>query len=56
MSSFARTYGIERARKEQIFHELSLQWCDDNNYSCNIQLDNLKKVDNYFKKYYEENC
>lgn len=55
MSSFARTYGVHRAHFEQKFHELALQWCDDNNYSCNIYLDSLTKVDSYFKKYYEDN-
>jgi hypothetical protein len=54
MSSFARIYGVERAMREQKCHEIALQWCDDNNYTCDIHLDCLSKVDAYFKKIYEE--
>lgn len=53
MSSFSRTYGVNRVMSEQKFHELSLQWCDDNNYDCKIHLDDLRKVDAYFKDLYE---
>ena len=54
MSSFARSYGVKRVMKEQKFHEIALQWCDDNNYQCNIHLDDLNKVDTYFRRVYEE--
>jgi hypothetical protein len=53
MSSFVRSYGRSVLFEEK-FHEIALQWCDDNNYICNIHLDDLSKVDAYFKKYYEE--
>ena len=53
MSSFARSYGVPRAMCEQKFHEIALQWCDDNNYQCNVYLDDLNKVDTYFKNIYE---
>jgi len=54
MSSFARYYGVERVISEEKFHWMALQWCDDNNYTCNIHLDDLNKVDAYFRRYYEE--
>ena len=54
MSSFARSYGVEKVMAVEHFHEMALQWCDDNNYKCNIHLDDLKKVDSYFRRYYEE--
>jgi len=54
MSSFARSYGVEKVISEEKFHWMALQWCDDNNYTCNIHLDDLNKVDAYFRRYYEE--
>ena len=54
MSSFARSYGVERVMREENFHWMALQWCDDNNYTCNIHLDDLNRVDAYFRRYYEE--
>jgi len=54
MSSFARSYGVEKVMATEHFHEMALQWCDDNNYTCNIHLDDLNKVDSYFRRYYEE--
>lgn len=53
MSSFSRTYGVTRVMSEQKFHELALQWCDDNNYECKIHLDDLRKVDAHFRNLYE---
>ena len=53
MSSFARSYGVGRIKAEQKFHEIALQWCDDHDYTCDIHLDDLNKVDSYFKKIYE---
>ena len=53
MSSFARTYGVERTMREQKFHEIALEWCDDHNYTCDVHLDNLDKVDLYFRNIYE---
>jgi hypothetical protein len=55
MSSFARIYGVEEVHADEIFHWLALQWCDDHNYCCDVHLDDLKKVDVYFRKYFEEN-
>jgi hypothetical protein len=53
MSSFVRSYGrIVISNKR--FHEIALKWCDDNNCRCDIHLDDLGKVDIYFRKYYEE--
>lgn len=54
MSSFARSYGVERVKREEHFHEMALQWCDDNNYHCDIHLNDLNEVDAYFRRYYEE--
>ena len=31
-----------------------VEWCDEHNYVCDIHLDDLRKVDVYFRKYYEE--
>ena len=53
MSSFVRIYG-HNVLAEENFHWLALQWCDDNDYCCNIHLDDLKKVDSYFRRYKEE--
>ena len=53
MSSFARIYGVNRVMSEQKFHEVALEWCDEHNYVCDIELDSLMKVDAYFKNIYE---
>ena len=53
MSSFSRTYGIEKVKSIERFHAFALQWCDDHNYICDIHRDSLNKVDAYFKKEYE---
>ena len=53
MSSFARLYGVERINADRKFHEIALQWCDDHNYICDIHLDDLNKVDLYFRNIYE---
>ncbi len=36
MSSFSRTYGVNRVMSEQKFHVVALQWCDDHNYVCDV--------------------
>jgi hypothetical protein len=53
MSSFARIYGVSRIKNDQRIHAFALEWCDENNYTCNIHLDDLRKVDSYFKQQYE---
>jgi hypothetical protein len=53
MSSFARSYGVDRIKSEQKFHEIALQWCDDTEYNCDVHLDDLNKVDFYFRNIYE---
>jgi hypothetical protein len=53
MSSFSRIYGVNRVKSEELFHSFALEWCDDNNYICNIHLDDLNMVDNYFRQKYE---
>lgn len=53
MSSLVRSYGVNKVMAEEKFHAFSLQWCDDNDYNCNIHLDDLRKVDVYFRKLYE---
>jgi len=53
MSSFTRSYGVSKVMENQRFHELALQWCDDNNYECKIHLDDLRKVDAQFRNLYE---
>ena len=54
MSSFVRSYGIKKVAGDEDFHYLALEWCDKHNYICDIHLDDLRKVDVYFRKYYEE--
>lgn len=54
MSSFARSYGVEKVMSDQDFHYLALEWCDEHDYVCDIHLDDLRKVDAYFKNYYAE--
>lgn len=53
MSSFARTYGVEKVHSDEQFHIMALQWCDDNDYNCDIHLDDLQKVDTYFRNFVE---
>ena len=53
MSSLARIYGIDRVICEETFHSFALEWCDEHNYKCDIHLDSLINLDNYFKKTYE---
>lgn len=53
MSSLARIYGVDKIRSEEKFHSFALEWCDEHNYKCDIHLDDLRKVDNYFKQQYE---
>ena len=53
MSSFARSYGVSKVMSDQKFHEIALEWCDEHNYVCDIHLDDLNKVDAYFKNIYE---
>ena len=54
MSSFVRSYGIHKVMSNQDFHYLALEWSDEHNYVCDIHLDDLRKVDVYFRNYYEE--
>jgi hypothetical protein len=53
MSSFARIYGVPAIKGQERFHAFALQWCDDHNYTCDIHLDDLNKVDRYFREEYE---
>jgi hypothetical protein len=53
MSSLARSYGIPKVMKQEDFHFFALQWCDENNYKCDISLQNLKDLDKYFRDLYE---
>ena len=53
MSSFARSYGVNRVMIEQKFHEIALEWCDDHDYVCDVELESLSKVDLYFRNIYE---
>ena len=53
MSSLARVYGINKVHSDESFHSFALEWCDDHNYTCDIHLDDLRKVDAYFKQQYE---
>lgn len=53
MSSFARSYGVSKVMSDQKFHQIALEWCDEHNYVCDIHLDDLNKVDAYFRKVYE---
>jgi hypothetical protein len=53
MSSFVRSYGVNRVKTQEKFHAFALQWCDDHNYVCDIHLDDLNKVDAHFRREYE---
>ena len=53
MSSLARIYGVNKANSEENFHAFALEWCDEHDYKCDIHLDDLNKVDRYFKNKYE---
>ena len=53
MSSFSRTYGVEKVKSTERFHAFALQWCDDHNYICDIHRDSLNKVDAHFRQEYE---
>jgi hypothetical protein len=53
MSSLARIYGVSKIKSEEKFHSFALEWCDDHNYKCDIHLDDLRKVDTYFRQQYE---
>ena len=53
MSSFSRTYGVNKVKSEERFHAFALEWCDEHNYTCDIHLDDLRKVDIYFRQQYE---
>jgi len=53
MSSLARIYGIDVVHNNVKFHEFALEWCDDHGYTCNVHLDDLKKVDSYFRSQYQ---
>ena len=50
MSSFARSYGVDKVIRDVKFHEIALQWCDDHEYVCDVHLDSLAKVDAYFRR------
>ena len=53
MSSFTRTYGVNKVMGDQKFHEIALQWCDEHNYVCDVHLNDLTEVDLYFRNIYE---
>jgi len=53
MSSLSRIYGIDKLKSEEKFHAFSLEWCDEHDYNCDIHLDDLNEIDNYFRKQYE---
>ena len=53
MSSLARSYGVDKMKSNERFHSFALEWCDEHNYCCNIHIEDLNKVDNYFRKRYE---
>lgn len=50
MSSFSRSYGVERARNEEKFHEIALFWSDENEVD---KYKTLEEYDEYFKNLYE---
>lgn len=51
MSSFARTYGVEKVLAKEKFHEIALFWCDVNSID---KYKTIEEYDTYFKKLYEE--
>jgi len=53
MSSLSRIYGINKVISGEKFHAFALEWCDEHNYKCDIHLDDLNKVDVYFRQQYE---
>lgn len=52
MSSLVRIYGVDKVKSEERFHAFALEWCDENNYTCNI-LTSLTDVDIYFQNTFE---
>lgn len=54
MSSFSRIFGVSKAKNDHKCHEIALIWCEEHNSTCDIHLDDLRKVDIYFKKVYDE--
>lgn len=53
MSSLARTYGVSAVKSEESFHIFALEWCDEHNYICDVNLGDLREIDDYFQKQYE---
>lgn len=51
MSSFTRTYGVEKVLAKEKFHEIALFWSDENEVD---KYKTLEEYDAYFKKLYEE--
>lgn len=50
MSSFARIYGVEYILKHKKYYmDIACKWCQEHNNTCDIFLDDLLKVDEYFK-------
>lgn len=50
MSSFARSYGIDKMMNDRKFNEIALTWCGDNTID---KYKTLEEYDSYFKKLYE---
>ena len=50
MSSFSRSYGVDKVRSEEKFHEIALFWCDENEIE---KYTILEEYDIYFRNLYE---
>jgi hypothetical protein len=50
MSSFSRSYGVNKVRSKEKFHEIALFWCDENKIE---KYTTLEEYDIYFRNLYE---
>lgn len=50
MSSFARSYGVDKIRINKSFGDIASSWCNDNSIEGSKTLD---EYDKYFRELYE---
>lgn len=51
MSSFARSYGVNKIMRDKKFNEIALSWCGDNTIE---KYKTLEEYDRYFRGLYED--
>jgi hypothetical protein len=50
MSSFSRSYGVNRVMRDRKFNEIALFWCESNTIE---KYKTLEEYDRYFRELYE---